>query len=111
MNTGLILRGRLLGTKDSKDTWTDKQTGELKERNYKEIGIEIDFINGFNIEQKLTKTARIFDDKLKDSSFIKAISESHLKLVEVSVFVNYGKLCVESDAILTCFDSQLKQAV
>ena len=100
IQTGIFLRGRLVGTKLTKNRYTDKN-GQAQENNYTEVGIEVSFVNGFNQEQKMIRTARISTDKEKDAMFIQTLSENHGALVELPVNVgDYRNVYVDSKAVL-----------
>ena len=100
IQTGIFLRGVLVGTKLTKSRWTD-QSGKPQETTYTEIGIEVSYINAFNQEQKMTKTARISSEKEKDSAFIQSLSDNYMALVELPVNVgDYRNVYVDSKAVL-----------
>ena len=99
--TGVFLRGLLVGTKSTTNKYTDKITREIKTTVFKEIGIEVEFINGFGQSQKMTKSARLSADKENDSAFMKSLTENHLKRVELPVNLgDYRNVYVERDAVL-----------
>jgi len=105
IQTGIFLRGVLVGTKLTKNRWTD-QSGKAQETSYTEIGIEVSYVNGFNQEQKMTKTARISSEKEKDAAFIKSLSENYMALVELPVNVgDYRNVYVDAKAVLVVIES------
>ena len=109
IQTGIFLRGILVGTKLTKNRYTDK-SGQAQENSYTEIGIEVSFINGFKQEQKMIKTARISSDKEKDAMFIQTLSENHGALVELPVNVgDYRNVYVDSNAVLLVIESAQQQ--
>lgn len=109
IQTGIFLRGILVGTKLTKNRWTD-QNGKAQETSYTEIGIEVSFINGFDQEQKMIRTARISAEKEKDSFFIKTLSENHMALVELPVNVgDYRNVYVDSKAVLLVIEPANQQ--
>ena len=110
IQTGIFLRGILVGTKLTKNRYVDKN-GQNQENSYTEIGIEVSFINGFDQEQKMIRTARISAEKEKDAFFIKTLSDNHGALVELPVNVgDYRNVYVDSKAVLLVIESaeQLK---
>ncbi|KGJ86860.1 hypothetical protein [Colwellia psychrerythraea] len=109
IQTGIFLRGILVGTKLTKNRYTDK-SGAAQENSYTEIGIEVSFINGFNQEQKMIKTARVSSDKEKDAMFIQTLSENHGALVELPVNVgDYRNVYVDSKAVLLVIEPAEQQ--
>lgn len=109
IQTGIFLRGVLVGTKLTKNRYTDK-SGQAHENSYTEIGIEVSFINGFGQEQKMIKTARISADKEKDSAFIQTLQDNHMALVELPVNVgDYRNVYVDSKAVLLVIESADQQ--
>ena len=109
IQTGIFLRGVLVGTKLTKNRYTDKN-GQAQENSYTEIGIEVSFINGFNQEQKMIKTARVSAEKEKDSAFIKSLSDNFHSLVELPVNVgDYRNVYVDSNAVLLVIESAQQQ--
>ena len=50
IQTGIFLRGVLVGTKLTKNRYIDRN-GQNQENSYTEIGIEVSFVNGFGQEQ------------------------------------------------------------
>ena len=111
IQTGIFLRGLLVGTKLTKNRWTD-QNGKPQETSYTEIGIEVSFINGFEQEQKMIRTARISADKEKDAFFIKSLSENHGALVELPVNVgDYRNVYVDAKAVLLVIEPVVQQKV
>lgn len=112
IETGIFLRGVLVGTKTTPNNYIDKN-GQRQSSPYLEIGIEVSFINGFNQEQKLIRTARISAEKEKDSAFMKSLSDNHMALVELPVNIGDYRSCyVDSKAVLIVIEkAELKQAV
>ena len=109
IQTGIFLRGILVGTKLTKNRYTDKG-GVAQENSYTEIGIEVSFVNGFDQEQKMIRTARISAEKEKDAFFIKTLSESHGALVELPVNVgDYRNVYVDSKAVLLVIEPATQQ--
>ena len=109
IQTGIFLRGILVGTKLTKNRYTDK-SGVAQENSYTEIGIEVSFINGFDQEQKMIKTARISSDKEKDAAFIKSLSDNYMALVELPVNVgDYRNVYVDSKAVLLVIEESIQQ--
>jgi hypothetical protein len=109
IQTGIFLRGILVGTKLTKNRYTDK-SGVAQENSYTEIGIEVSFINGFEQEQKMIKTARISSDKEKDSFFLQTLSENHGALVELPVNVgDYRNVYVDAKAVLLVIEPAQQQ--
>lgn len=112
IQTGIFLRGTLVGTKLTKNRYVDKN-GQNQENSYTEIGIEVSFVNGFGTEQKMIKTARISSDKEKDAMFIQTLAENHNALVELPVNVgDYRNVYVDSKAVLLVIEAakELKSA-
>jgi len=106
IQTGIFLRGILVGTKLTKNRYIDKN-GQNQENSYTEIGIEVSFVNGFNQEQLMVKTARISAEKEKDAFFIQTLSENHGALVELPVNVgDYRNVYVDSKAVLLVIEPQ-----
>jgi len=106
IQTGIFLRGILVGTKLTKNRYIDKN-GQNQENSYTEIGIEVSFVNGFNQEQQMIKTARISAEKEKDAFFIQTLSENHGALVELPVNVgDYRNVYVDSKAVLLVIESK-----
>lgn len=109
IQTGIFLRGVLVGTKLTKNRYIDKG-GVAQENSYTEIGIEVSFVNGFGTEQKMIKTARISADKEKDAMFIQTLSENHGALVELPVNVgDYRNVYVDSKAVLLVIEPAQQQ--
>ncbi|PKH89016.1 hypothetical protein [Colwellia sp. Bg11-28] len=109
IQTGIFLRGILVGTKLTKNRYVDKN-GQNQEVSYTEIGIEVSFVNGFDQEQKMIRTARISTEKEKDAFFIKTLSESHGALVELPVNVgDYRNVYVDSKAVLLVIEPATQQ--
>ncbi|PCI57425.1 MAG: hypothetical protein COB45_04280 [Gammaproteobacteria bacterium] len=109
IQTGIFLRGVLVGTKLTKNRYVDKN-GKSQENSYTEIGIEVSFINGFNQEQKMIKTARVSADKEKDAAFIQSLSDNFMALVELPVNVgDYRNIYVDSKAVLLVIESSDQQ--
>lgn len=104
--TGVFLRGLLVGTKSTTNKYTDKATREVKTTLFTEIGIEVEFVNGFGQCQKMTKSARISADKQNDSAFMKSLIDNHLKIVELPVNLgDYRNVYVDRDAVLVVLGS------
>lgn len=112
VSTGIFLRGILLGTKLTTNTYREKQTGNMNSTSYTEIGIEVEFMNAFNTVQKVIKTARLTSDKEKDAAFMKSLVDHVHKFVELPVnLADYRNIYVEKNAVLVVIKSQdLKQA-
>tara|TARA_B100000809_G_C15115808_1_gene522375 strand:- start:262 stop:606 length:345 start_codon:yes stop_codon:yes gene_type:complete len=111
IQTGIFLRGILVGTKLTKNRYTDKN-GQNQENSYTEIGIEVSFINGFNQEQKMVKTARVSAEKEKDAFFIQTLSDNHGALVELPVNVgDYRNIYVDSKAVLLVIEESIQKKV
>ncbi len=109
IQTGIFLRGVLVGTKLTKNRYVDRN-GQNQENSYTEIGIEVSFVNGFNQEQKMIRTARISAEKEKDAMFIQTLSENHGALVELPVNVgDYRNVYVDSKAILLVIEPLKEQ--
>lgn len=109
IQTGIFLRGILVGTKLTKNRWTD-QSGKAQETSYTEIGISVSYINAFEQEQKITKTARISTVKEADAAFIKSLSDNYMALVELPVNVgDYRNVYVDSKAVLLVIEPAQQQ--
>lgn len=110
-STGIFLRGILLGTKSTTNNYRDKKTGQMNTTTFTEVGIETEFVNAFNMPQKVIKTARLSSDKEKDSAFKNSLADHVHKLVELPVNLgDYRNIYVDKDAVLKVISTQnLKQ--
>jgi len=105
MESGIFLRGVLVGTRDIKRNYTNNN-GEQKTTEYKEIGIEVEYKNTYGRSQTLTKNIRISEDKTRDASFMKSLSDNHLALIELPVNVgDFKSLYVDSSATVDVIQS------
>jgi len=107
--TGTLVRGVLVGTKQNKNVWTDKQS-QKQESTYNVIGIETSFLNGFNQEQTRIIEVRISTAKEKDSAFMKSLNDNHMAVVELPVILgDYRSVYTDSNAILTVLTPALEK--
>jgi hypothetical protein len=109
METGLLIRGMLVGTKPINDGWKNKDTGVWTDKHVTVIGVEVDYVNGFGRSQTFTREVQLFDTKLNDAAFMKSINDNCGKLIELPCFVNYGKLVVENSAVLIVLNTPLER--
>lgn len=108
MDSGIFIRGRLVGVKD--DSNTSKKTGEVFA--YKALGVELPFTNSFGFTSSLIKEIRISKQKLNDAAFIKSLSDNNSKQIELEIGVgDFRNLFVANHAVLTVIgEHKLQQA-
>lgn len=101
ITTGIILRGRLLGIRDTKKVYTDK-SGNQQSSMFKELGIEAYAPDGYGGTRPFVHNVRISQEKEKDSAFIKSISDNHGLLVELPVLLgNFQSVYTDRNAFFT----------
>jgi len=105
METGIFLRGVLVGTKDVRRDFTDAH-GVKQVAEYIEMGVEVEYTNSFGRLQKSTVAVRISEAKARDSAFMKSLNENHLAFIEVPVNNgNFKSLYLDQSATLNVITS------
>lgn len=99
MQTGLIMRGVLLGTRVVNYQQIDKQNGMITNKQRTEIGIEAYSTGAFGEDKNVTHNVRISEAKMQDTKLLGDLSKLHSAVVELSVWVNdKGHIYLNKDA-------------
>lgn len=108
MESGIFIRGVLIGTKDG-----SYKNGKGETVNYKALGINVPITNSFGFESFISKEIRIGTQKLNDATFIKSITDNFNSFVELEVgFGDFSRIYVPNSAILKIIEpaAQLREA-
>lgn len=107
MECGIFIKGRLVGIKNGFNI--KKGTGERFD--YVALGIDIPFVNSFQMQTSMVKEIRISTDKQKDAAFMKSLEENYLAVVELQIGVgDFRNLFVSKDAVLNILEPAQQQA-
>ncbi|XPF92677.1 DNA-binding protein [Colwellia sp. RE-S-Sl-9] len=104
METGIILRGKLLGVRPTVRKYTNAN-GEEKTTNFTEIGIETYGSDGYGGVRPFVNNVRISAEKEKDSAFMKSLNDNHFAIVELPVQLgNFQSIYTDRNAVLSVLE-------
>jgi hypothetical protein len=96
MDSGIYIRGVLVGTKDG--SYRNKAGENVP---FKALGVNVPIINSFGFESFITKEIRIGTQKLNDAAFMKSLTDNFNNFVELEIgFGDFSRIYVPNNAVL-----------